>query len=1021
MTQIPSNFTNQDPTHHSSSSQNSQSVEPSVTVSSSSQTSSTQPTTWTTQTGKAKQPGQSARTLNLASPPLKGMGIRAKTTLLAITVGTVPVLLVGGLATYLANQTITQETLKDKQAIALEISNQAEAFVRGRLEDVQAIASSPIMTDATVREASPTQNIINYIDGYVERDPAYSIIAAAAPDGAFGFIGENRTPLRNSSAQYPPEVDAPGAKPLVERNLPYFLEARKTLKPAVTPLRLSTTEGRSSFYMAAPALDSAGKLAYVIFTRTYADEISRLINERVARFFLGTGEDAQTYDFRIIDHGQAYYEGSGENAEEIPSSRIEIDGNSIKIDGEEFQPGGDIFIRQNRIFVSDDNGELDVDIESIFPEYKQLRDSKQISTARAVSKIDGKEYLLAYVPLPPVEGLSVDWGVLVTQPTSVAFAPQRQLLLTLLLGTIATTALVSAIAVLVANRATRPLLAATGAVEKIGQGELTTRVEVAGDDELAVLGANINRMAEQIKNLLEEKLASTEQARLNFLTGVTGSDIRSTQDLENALSAALQVAREVLTADRVVIYRFNSDWSGAVAAESVVQGLPSCLNRNIEDACIPENLLEAYRQGRVVPTRDVFDAGFHPKHLRLMAELSVRANLVVPIVVGEQLFGLLIAHQCSGPRDWQESEVAFLRQLAAQLGLAIDRVVFLEQLEQVAEEQRRLKESLQNRALELLMEVDPISKGDLTVRAKVTADEIGTIADSYNATVDSLRKIVAQVKTVTERVVETATVSEASVQDLSEEALRQSEEIAAALQQVEEMATAVQAVATNAEQAELVAQQAARTVLEGDLAMNRTVDGIQAIRATVAETAKKVKYLGESSQKISTVVELISAFAAQTNMLALNASIEASRAGEEGRGFAVVAAEVRSLAQQSAKAADEIRMLVSSIQSETNEVVSAIEVGTEQVVMGTKLVDETRQSLNKITAASAEITTLVEAIAQTTVVQSKASETVTQKMKDVAEIAQKTSNEASQVSASFEQLREVATTLQEGVGQFKVN
>jgi len=994
-----------------------------VTVSSpaSSKPSSTQQTTMPTQTGEVKSVSQPVQPSRRSLRPFRRMGIRAKTTLLAITVGTIPVLVVGGLATYLANQTITQETLEDKQAIALEISNQAEFFIRGRLEDVQAIASSPIMTDATVRGATPTQDIIDYIDGYVERDSTYSVIAAAAPDGAFGFIGENRTPLRNSSAEYPPEVDAPGAKPLVERNLPYFLEARKTLKPAVTPLRLSTTEGRSSFYMAAPALDSAGKLAYVIFSRTYADEISRLINQRVVRFFTGTGEDAQTYDFRIIDHGKAYYEGTEENAEEIPSTRIEIDGKSVKIDGEEFQPDGNITTRENRIFVSNSNEELDQEIQSIFPEYQQLRDSQQISATRAVSQKDGKEYLLAYVPLPSVEGLSVDWGILVTQPTSVAFAPQRQLLLTLLLGTIATTAIVSTIAVIAANRATRPLLAATEAVEKIGQGELTTRVEVVGDDELAVLGANINRMAEQIKDLLEDKLASAEQARLNFLTGVTGSDIRSTQDLENALSAALQVAREVLNADRVVIYRFNPDWSGAVTAESVVQGLPSSLNRNIEDACIPENLLAAYRQGRVVPTRDVFDAGLHPKHLRLMAELSVRANLVVPIVVGERLFGLLIAHQCSGPRDWQESEIAFLRQLAAQLGLAIDRVVFLEQLEQVAEEQRHLKEGLQNRALELLMEVDPISKGDLTVRAKVTADEIGTIADSYNATVDSLRKIVTQVKTVTERVVETATISEVSVQDLSEEALRQSEEIAAALQQVEEMATAVQAVATNAEQAELAAQQAAKTVLEGDLAMNRTVDGIQTIRTTVAETAKKVKYLGESSQKISTVVELISAFAAQTNMLALNASIEASRAGEEGRGFAVVAAEVRSLAQQSAKAADEIRKLVSSIQSETNEVVSAIEVGTEQVVMGTKLVDETRQSLNKITAASAEIATLVEAIAQTTVVQSKASETVTQKMKDVAEIAQKTSIEASQVSASFEQLREVATTLQAGVGQFKVN
>jgi methyl-accepting chemotaxis protein len=203
--------------------------------------------------------------------------------------------------------------------------------------------------------------------------------------------------------------------------------------------------------------------------------------------------------------------------------------------------------------------------------------------------------------------------------------------------------------------------------------------------------------------------------------------------------------------------------------------------------------------------------------------------------------------------------------------------------------------------------------------------------------------------------------------------------------------------------------------------MNRTVDGILSIRETVAETAKKVKHLGESSQKISTVVNLISTFAAQTNLLALNASIEAARAGEEGRGFAVVADEVRALARQSAEATSEIEQLVAGIQAETNEVVAAMEAGTEQVVTGTKLVDETRQSLNKITTASSKINQLVEAITQATVVQSQASEAVTQTMTNVAKSANNTSKEAGIVSSSFEELLTVANALQEDVRRFKVS
>jgi methyl-accepting chemotaxis protein PixJ len=194
-----------------------------------------------------------------------------------------------------------------------------------------------------------------------------------------------------------------------------------------------------------------------------------------------------------------------------------------------------------------------------------------------------------------------------------------------------------------------------------------------------------------------------------------------------------------------------------------------------------------------------------------------------------------------------------------------------------------------------------------------------------------------------------------------------------------------------------------------------------AIRQTVAETAKKVKRLGESSQKISKVVNLISSFADQTNLLALNASIEAAHAGEEGRGFAVVADEVRSLARQSAQATAEIETLVASIQSETNDVVAAMEAGTEQVVTGTKLVDETRKSLNQITVASVQITELVEAIAKAAVEQSQTSQTVTQTMTQVAAISDKTSQEAAMVSDSFKQLLTVAQSLEESVRQFKVS
>jgi len=320
-----------------------------------------------------------------------------------------------------------------------------------------------------------------------------------------------------------------------------------------------------------------------------------------------------------------------------------------------------------------------------------------------------------------------------------------------------------------------------------------------------------------------------------------------------------------------------------------------------------------------------------------------------------------------------------------------------------------------------MLEVDPVSQGDLTVRAQVTADEIGTIADSYNATISSLKKIVGQVQMASQQVTITASQNESSVQDLSVAAQQQTQEITVALEQLDQVVESIRAVATNADQAEAIVKQTTATVASSDAAMDRTVEGIIAIRETVAVTAKKVKRLGESSQKISGVVNLINEFAAQTNLLALNASIEAARAGEEGRGFAVVADEVRSLARQSAEATTEIENLVAEIQAETNEVVEAMELGTEQVVVGTQLVDETRESLNSIAQVTTEMKSLVNSITQATLSQSESSESVTSVMKDVANIAQKTSSDANKVSTSFRDLLEISQTLQESVSQFKVS
>lgn len=337
------------------------------------------------------------------------------------------------------------------------------------------------------------------------------------------------------------------------------------------------------------------------------------------------------------------------------------------------------------------------------------------------------------------------------------------------------------------------------------------------------------------------------------------------------------------------------------------------------------------------------------------------------------------------------------------------------------QEQRQAKEFLQKRALELLIEVDPISRGDLTIRAKVTEDEIGTIADFYNSTISSLRKLVLAVQSASQSVSHNVDRNQATIQNVSHGASEQVLAIAQTLERIQMLTNSIAKVAMQASQAEVQVKSTNQALAEGDTAMNTTVESFTVIRDTVAETAKKVQQLGEASQKISKVVKLISGFANQTNMLALNASIEAARAGEEGEGFGVVANEVRALAQRSAKATTEIRQLIEEIQAQVNDLIKTMALGTRQVNSGSQLVEETRQKLSDIASSSQIVNQLVREITQTASLQSQTSDEASRTIQNVAAIANSNSSYVQVLNDSFSDLLQVAEELQVSVAQFKVS
>ena len=517
-------------------------------------------------------------------------------------------------------------------------------------------------------------------------------------------------------------------------------------------------------------------------------------------------------------------------------------------------------------------------------------------------------------------------------------------------------------------------------------------------------------------------------AKRERLLGDIAWKARQAANCQELLSTALSGIRKVLNVDRVIAYRFNPDWSGTVAAESVAAGWTRAIHERIDDPCFRDRYVQQYQNGRVKAINDIYnEPGLSDCHILTLEQFEVKANLIVPLRKDNQLVGLLIAHQCSQPRNWKQSEIDFFVQVAIHIEYAFAHVSFIKQLEEartVAEavsiEQRQEKEALQAQLERFLQQIQGAFRGDLTVRAEVKGGEIATIANFFNALIENLQQIVLQVQSAADAVTQTAKVSEIDVKRLSDEAQRQSEAIAATLQQIQVMANSIQNVATSAQQAALKVQEANQTLQVGDKAMNKTVAGILAIEKTFEETALKVKCLGQSSQKISRASSLIKDLANQTNILALNASIEAKGAGIEGQGFAVVAAEVRTLAEQSAVATKEIEQIVQEIQIETNEVVTAMEVGMDQVSTGTNLVKAARSKLNSIAAVSAQIRLLVEEMAGDATSQMQTSLDLTQTIQEVATIANQTSEQSQAVADSFTKLLKVANELQQSVAQFKI-
>ncbi|BBD68550.1 methyl-accepting chemotaxis sensory transducer with phytochrome sensor [Nostoc commune NIES-4072] len=896
--------------------------------------------------------------LNQAIASFTKLGLAKKATIVAIAIGTIPVLGIGAIAFSFANKSITKEITQSQQTEAIGLSDKVNRFMLGRYGDIQVISSLLFLTSPQASVSITTQDKQAILDGVIEAYKVYDSVAVFNRQGKL-IVQSTGEPLDN------------------QKDRTYFQEALQKDTPIISKPEAAKNTGVVSIYIAAPVKElRTGQTIGVVRARMPVKSLEEVIKNYVV-------------------NGQQYH----------------------------------LLDASGTVFLSPEKELLGKEAKAEYSNLPKLVAANKVDSFIEVPKTGKKEELVSYVPATKLDGLpDLNWQVLLSTDTAIVFEPQRQLLWIIGIGTAVTALIVAAIASRLAKLTTQPILNATAALAKLGQGKFNTRLEIEREDELGVLSANINQMAEQLQVLVKEQELDVEGAKL--LTDIT-LRIRKTLKTEDIYRAAVKEVQRSLKTDRVIIYSLNqTNGNGVVVAESVTDNWPQMLGVKIDDPYFRERYVETDQYGHVQAIANIHqDQSLKNAvgYIQLLEKFAVKGNLIVPILGEGQLLSLLIAHQCETPRVWQQPEIDLFQQIATQIGYALEQAKLLEEIQSRnvtvigSGDELHQQETLQQQLLQLLNEVEGAARGDLTVRADVTAGEIGTVADFFNSIVESLRDIVTQVQAAATHVNSAIGSNEGAIRHLAEEALTQAAEINRTLNAVDQMTLSMQGVAESAEKAAFVANHAAYTATKSGHAMDLTVQNILSLRKTVGETAKKVKRLGESSQQISRVVSLINQIAIQTNLLAINAGIEAARAGEEGQGFAVVAEEVGELAVRSAAATQEIEQIVENIQRETSEVVLAMEIGTTQVVEGTRIVEEAKQSLSEILDVSREIDSLVQSISTATASQVETSQSVSQLMKDIAAVSQRTSDSSRQVSESLQQTVEISHQLQETVEAFKVS
>ncbi len=520
--------------------------------------------------------------------------------------------------------------------------------------------------------------------------------------------------------------------------------------------------------------------------------------------------------------------------------------------------------------------------------------------------------------------------------------------------------------------------------------------------ELLVLSDDVVKIL--IKNKAPRKDIALASRQLALIQSVQNSLNQITSGGEQVMAAADQFGRETALIERILIAMLEgskelgiSQFTGDELVDKLLQlaDLFSVVKKNVNHILENSPQLFEVREAADLVQELTPKLQEDISSLELdLSELEIQAQYYVWAGYAAALFAIL---------------------LLIALGIRLIRGT-----RQQFEESQKRNEANQRAILRLLDEMTSLADGDLSTHATVTEDITGAIADSVNYSIDALRDLVSTINQTAEQVSGAVTRTQATTRDLAEASEHQAQEIAEASEAITGISEGMSKVSENASDSADVARNSVNIAHKGGETVRKTIQGMEAIREQIQETSKRIKRLGESSQEIGDIVSLITEISDQTNILALNAAIQASMAGEAGRGFAVVADEVQRLAERTGDATKQIEALVKTIQADTNEAISSMEQSTAHVVEGANLAEDAGSALEKIETVSTNLAQRILQISNATQKHARESVAITETMSGIEQISLKTSRKAAEASESIGELTDLVKALRRSVAGFKL-